>query len=65
MATTIQISNATKQLLEILKKQDNAQSYDKIINQLANERTKVSKSMFGTVKGFKWSKKDRLKLHEL
>lgn len=65
MATTIQITNATKQLLEILKKKENAPSYDKIIYELAKKDTKISKSMFGSVKGLKWNKKDRIQLHGL
>ena len=65
MTTTIQISNETKQLLEILKKQENVNTYDKIIYELAKEHTKISKSMFGNIKGLRWNKKDRLKLNEL
>lgn len=65
MATTIQVSDATKQLLELLKKKEKTPSYDQIIQILAKERAKVPSSMFGAIKGLKWKKKDRMDMHEL
>ncbi len=65
MATTIQISDTTRQLLETLKKSENARSYDDIIQILVKDRAKISMSMFGTIKDLKWKKGDRLKLNEL
>lgn len=65
MATTIQISNVTKQLLETLKEEENANSYDKIIQNLVNEHQEISKSMFGTIKGLRWNKNDRMKIKDV
>lgn len=64
MPTTIQISNQTRQLLEILKEKQNAKSLDIIIKSMAEEKTKIPKSMFGAYKNLKsWNKeKDRIKL---
>lgn len=66
MSTTIQISDETKQLLEHVKTQEEAPSYDEVIKILLEKHTKIPKSMFGVGKGMKlWSKKDRMVLHEL
>lgn len=66
MATTIQISDATRQLLEQVKEEEEASSYDEVIKKLLEKHTKTPKSMFGIGKGMKpWSKKDRMNLHEL
>ncbi len=66
MATTIQISDETKQLLEHLKTEEEAPSYDQVIKILLEEHTKIPKSMFGVGKEMKsWSKKDRMNLHDL
>lgn len=65
MTTTVQISDATKQILDWLKKEENAATYDEVIYNAVTIHTNVSKSMFGTFKGKSWSKKDRLQLHEL
>jgi len=64
MSTTIQISNTTKQMLEQLKKKENAKSYDEIINNLMKKHTKIPKSMFGALKGKGWTKEDRLDFRE-
>ena len=65
MATTIQVSNSTKQILELLKKKEKADSYDQVIQHLVQEHTHIKKSMFGTSKGTGWKKEDRLEFREL
>ena len=65
MATTIQISDTTKQVLEKLKEKEHALTYDEVIQHLVKKHTKVASSMFGTVKGLAWKKKDRLDFDEL
>lgn len=65
MATTIQISNTTKQVLEKLKTEEKVESYDQVIQTLVKMHTRVPKSMFGSFKGLKWKKSDRLDLREL
>ena len=59
MATTIQVSETTRQLLDSYKKKMHASSYDMIISKLMSEKMKIPKSMFGAAKGIKWSKEDR------
>jgi len=65
MTTTIQIRKTTKQMLQMLKKKEQASSYDQIIQRLVRKRMGVPTSMFGTVKGARPRKSDRLKLNEL
>lgn len=65
MTTTIQVSETTKQLLEKIKEKKHATSYDQIIQQLVKKYTGVAPSLFGSVKGLHWNKKDRLDFHEL
>jgi len=65
MATTIQVSDGTRQVLERLKKQQHATTYDQVIQQLIQVKTKVPTTMFASVKGMKWNKKDRVVFHEL
>ena len=59
MATTIQVSNTTRQLLELYKKQSKETSYDKVLNKIISEKLNIPKSMFGAAKGMKWTKADR------
>lgn len=66
MATTIQVSHATKQVLDLLKSREKALSYDQVIQHLARIHARVPQSMFGAIKGIKWNKKeDRCTFHEL
>ncbi len=65
MATTIQISDGTKQILERLKTEQHAANYDQIIQQLLQKKTKIPKSLFGSTPKMKWEKKDRMAFHEL
>ena len=62
MVTTIQVQDATKQMLEKLKEMEHAESYDELINKIASEKLGTPKSMFGAVKLSAYSKKhDRMK----
>ncbi|MBI4016755.1 MAG: hypothetical protein HY363_03615 [Candidatus Aenigmarchaeota archaeon] len=63
--TTIQVSVSTKQVLEVLKRNEGKESYDDVIQHLLKTHTKVAESMFGAIKGLSWKKEDRSKLHEL
>ncbi len=66
MATTIQVSDETKQLLEKIKEEDEAVSYDEIIKKLLGKHTKIPVSLFGCGKGMKqWAKKERMIFHGL
>lgn len=67
MTTTIQVSLATKQLLEFVKRKEQFKTYDSLLQKVLHEHASVPKSLFGTVKKMKkWNKEeDRLKLHEL
>ena len=63
---TIRISDTTKQLLDSLKQEEHATSYDEIIRQLLEKELKIPKSMFGAMPGFHWTKEeDRIKCREL
>ena len=66
MATTVQISDSTKQMLDWIKTEEKAATYDEVIQHVIQIHTNVAKSMFGAAKVSSWNKKkDRLKLHEL
>ncbi len=65
MATTILVSDTTKQVLERLKETKKAASYDQIIEWLVTKQVHIAPSMFGSVKGLTWKKRDRLDFHEL
>jgi len=65
MSTTIQVSNITKQVLEKLKEKEHASSYDQVIQLLVRKHTPLAASLFGSVKGLAWKKKDRLELNGL
>ena len=64
MSTTIQVSEMTKQILETIKEEEHARSYDEIINHLVVQHKHIPTSMFGSLKGMeKWTKKNRGKFH--
>jgi len=60
--TTIQIKRRNLRLLETLKVNMNAKSYDEVIEKLVAEKTSVPDDMFGADKGklLRFSEKDRL-----
>lgn len=63
MATTVQISDVTRQKLETLKEQLEAGTFDEVISKIADKELKAPKSMFGKIKMSPWTKKDRMKFH--
>ncbi len=65
MATTVQINESTRQMLERIKDMDNIPTFDQVISELAKERIKVPKSLFGKGKITRFKKEDKLKFHEL
>ena len=65
MATTIQVSGTTKQMLELLKERKHIRTHDQVIQQLLRQHAAVPVSMFGAVKGLKWKGKDRAEFHGL
>ncbi len=66
MATTIQVSDTTKQMLDLLKEKKQMRTHDKLIQNLIEEEVAVPKSMFGAAKGLsKWKKEDRAEFREL
>ena len=61
MATTIQVSETTKQLLQMAKEEEGAQSYDALIREVFMQKSGIPKSLFGKGKGAGWKKVDRMK----
>ncbi len=57
MSTTIQIANETKQLLDSFKDEDR-NTYDKVIQALINQKKGKINTMFGKHKNLKWNKKE-------
>jgi len=51
MATTIEIKHETQRLLERLKRELNARSYDEALRKVLKERLDIIDSMFGVDKG--------------
>ena len=51
MATTIQVSETTRQMLEMAKKKVGAKSLDETLQKVLEEQLKAPKSMFGRMKG--------------
>ena len=64
MATTVQISDTTRQKLETLKDQLSAGTFDEVISKIADKELKSPKSMFGKAKISSWKKSDRMKFHD-
>ena len=64
MATTIQVSQLTRQVLEKLKTEEKAHSFDEVIQILVKKVDKVPSSMFGSATLSPWTKKDRMDFHE-
>ena len=67
MATTIQIRESTKQMLEQLKEAENKPTFDDVIVELAKNKLNVPTSLFGKGKGkiSSFKREDRMVLHEL
>ncbi len=56
MATTIQVSEVTRQLLERVKEKQKAKTFDIVIQTMARNEIKVPVSMRGSLKWRKWNK---------
>jgi hypothetical protein len=66
MVTTVQISESTKQLLDSIKEEEEAETFDEVVNHLAHEHLKIPRSMHGSAKGLRpWTKEDRVRFREL
>jgi len=65
VATTIQVSDGTKQILERIKHQEHVSNYDQVIQMLLKNKTRIPDSMFGTSKKMTWTKKDRMKFDRI
>ena len=66
MATTIQVGETTKQLLDRLKGKENVETYDQLIQHLLHNHEKVS-DMFGFTrkKLLRFQKEDEMKFNEV
>ncbi len=66
MSTTIQVSDTTKQMLDLLKEKTQIKTNNQLIALLLDEKMNLPKSMFGAAKGIgKWKKEDRAEFREL
>ncbi len=66
MPTTVQVAEKTLQMLNKLKEETGARSYDEVIKTLISERKKIPRSMFGSNPKLKpFSQKDEAEFHEL
>ena len=67
MATTIQVQESTRQMLDKIKQRGSWNSFDDVIVDLAREKLKVPKSLFGKGKGkvSSFKREDRLKFREI
>ncbi len=65
MATTVQISNETRRLLEKLKNEMGLKSYDALIGKLARKEAGTPESLFGACKGSKPFKREAEVEHKL
>ncbi len=66
MATTIQVGETTKQLLDRLKARESVETYDKLIQRLLQNHEKVS-DMFGftSKKPLRLRKEDEMKFNDV
>ena len=65
MATTIQVEKKTLNLLKQLKGRFKVKTYDELIQKLANQKSIVPRSMFGSCPGIpEFTEDDRLKFHD-
>ena len=64
MATTIQVSKKTRQMIEMAKKQIGAKSIDEALEKVLEEQLNIPKSMFGKFRGKmkSFTRKERLEM---
>jgi predicted CopG family antitoxin len=65
MTTTVQVRDETRRLLERLKKQMGAQSYDDVIRRLARSKAGIPDSLFGACKGSRRFVRERENEHHM
>lgn len=66
MATTVQVSDKTLQILNKLKNETGLKSHDEVIRELIAERRKLPRSMFGSNPKLRpFSPRDEAESHEL
>ncbi len=66
MATTVQVSDKTLQILNKLKSEAGLKSHDELIRELIAERRKLPRSMFGSNPKLRpFSARDEAESHEL
>jgi predicted CopG family antitoxin len=64
--TTVQVAEKTLQMLNKLKEEMSARSYDEVIRALISERKGIPRSMFGANRKLKsFSEEDEAEFHEL
>ena len=64
MPTTIQVSDETKKMLDVLKRERRVKSYDELINGLVRPVTGIPKSIFGSCRGSRRFRREMEKEHE-
>ena len=64
MSTTIQVSDKTRQMIEIAKRQTGAKSIDEALEKVLGEQLHIPKSMFGKFRGKmkSFTRKERLEM---
>lgn len=66
MATTIQVSRKTKQLLDMMKRRMSAKSYDEVLRKLIAEKMGMPVSLFGSNPRLTpFSEEEEAEFHEL
>ncbi len=66
MTTSVQVSEKTIQLLDKLKRELGARSFDQVIRDLITDRNKIPRSMFGSNPKLRpFSQKEEAESHEL
>jgi predicted CopG family antitoxin len=65
MTTTVQVRDETRRLLERLKKQMGAPSYDDVIRRLARSKSGIPDSLFGACKGSRRFVREREDEHRI
>ncbi len=60
MATTIQVSEQTKHMIDMAREKIGAKTYDETIHKILIEELRTPKSMFGKIRLSSWTKNDRM-----
>jgi len=65
MSTTVQVRDATRRLLDELKKEMNLRNYDAVIRMLVKSRRGIPESLFGSCRGSRPFQRDAEAEHGL